>query len=295
MRLVCAAHGELAFRTLIKNTTWACAGCAGDALIDTACCTRGWICFSMEGTAEHLCGSSGCYMETKQLTPVDRQGCDAVAEAALPGFPSCTACKSCFCDEAKRNNRGTAAPRAHGMTVGLQEAQPSESPQAASHTSQSPSFGWFSSSPSPLTDAPIHRGSARLQAAASGREVPCQPCSLPGHQPKGQPPRYPGQGRQPSSPCQHSAVQMCTDVRNARGLTVQWRVLGRNGDVGAAPDTPLSHAAHEPQPSLLPLRLGTALMQRSQAGFWSGKGSVIHYLCPGTDRIVINTFFESCR
>ena len=131
MRPVRAAHRELAFRTPIKNITWACASRSGDALIDAACCTRGWICFCVQGTAEHPRSSSGCYMETSQLTPVDGQDHDAVADAALPGFPSRMACKSCFCNEAKRNNRDTAAPGARGMTVSLQEAEPSESPQAA--------------------------------------------------------------------------------------------------------------------------------------------------------------------
>lgn len=81
--------------------------------------------------AEHPHGSSGCYIETRQLTPADGQGCDAVTNAALPGFPSHTACKSYFCNEAKRNNCDTAAPGARGTTAGLQEAQPSASPKAA--------------------------------------------------------------------------------------------------------------------------------------------------------------------
>lgn len=36
------------------------------------------------------------------------------------------------------------------------------------------------------------------------------------------------------------------------------------------------HALPKPQPSLLLLSLGTASAQSSQAGFWLGKGSVIH-------------------
>lgn len=42
-------------------------------------------------------------------------------------------------------------------------------------------------------------------------------------------------------------------------------------------------------------RGGEKAARRSQAGFWSGKGSVIYYLCSRTGRSIINTFFESCR
>lgn len=99
MRPVRAAHRELALSMTVKNITWACASRSGDALIDAACCTRGRLCFGARGTAEHPCGSC---METKQLAPVSGQGGDAVADATLPGFPSRAACKSCFCDEAKK-------------------------------------------------------------------------------------------------------------------------------------------------------------------------------------------------
>jgi len=96
MRPVCAAHGELAFRTSVKNITWACASCSGDALISTAYCTGGRVRFRVQGMAELPHSSSGCYTVTEQLTLVGGQGCDAVADATLPGFPSHTACKSGF-------------------------------------------------------------------------------------------------------------------------------------------------------------------------------------------------------
>lgn len=150
----------------VKNITWARASCSGDALIDAACCTHGWICFCAQGMAEHPHSSTGCCMETKQLTPANGQGCDAVSDTALPGFPSHTTCKSCFCDETRRNDGSSKGPGARVVAVGLREAQ---SPGCGSGRILAPPKARLSPGSAPRLPG--------LLLAHKHGDMLCQPCS----------------------------------------------------------------------------------------------------------------------
>lgn len=144
-----------------------------------------------------------------------------------------------------------------------------------------------------LSLAPQHVGAAlgrQLRRLLERRRA--SPAAWQDAGPKGSRPGSQGRAGSPGFPASTHPPRCAQMLGMLKG---QWGVLGRNGGAGAAADASPGRALHDPRPSLLPPRLGTALMQRSQAGFWSGKGSVIPYLCPRTDRVVINTVFESCR
>lgn len=206
-------------------------------------------------------------------------------------FPKLFATQILLLRRNKRKQPLPRSPRAHDMAVGCRSGRAPTPPKVrllAGSASPLPGL----SPASRHVGAALGRGLWRLAERHRASPAAHQDTSPKGEGGSGQPPRYPGQGRQPSPPgSQRLAVQMCTDVGN----TCRGGSGGSNEDVGAAPDTSPGHALHKPEPSLLPLRLGTAsVRRRRQAGFWSGKGSVIHYLCPRTGTMVINIFFESC-